>query len=255
MKGLSRPGGEALLTQPKVPRIPVLLYHKIGHPASGVRNPRSYVTPEQFRWQMRFLYRCGYRTISARDLVLHYQGQVQLPNRRILITFDDGSQTCYQNAWPILSEYGFTGLLFLVAGQFGNRAAWDMNPSGVSDDLLKKGQVEEMIRHGFAIGAHSLSHSRLTEISVQEAQREIKESKTVLGNELGCPVDYFAYPYGAYNADHVTFVREAGYHAGFTTRYAESGLFAIYRQNISLTVKPLRFIWCLIRAGRGNFKP
>lgn len=243
------------MTQPKVPRIPVLLYHKIGHPPSGGRNPESFVTPEQFQWQMRLLYRWGYRTISPEDLVHHYEGNKPLKDRKLLITFDDGSETCYGTAWPILSEFGFTALLFLVASQFGRGSVWDRNPPETTDRLLTKAQVEEMVRYGFTIGAHSLSHARLTEIPRDEARREIRESKTVLESELSGPVDYFAYPYGAYNSDHVAFVKEAGYHAGFTTHYAEAGLFAINRQNISLRVKPARFIWRLLRAGRGGFRP
>ncbi|MBI3610826.1 MAG: polysaccharide deacetylase family protein [Nitrospirae bacterium] len=226
----------------KVRRIPVLLYHKIGHPPEGVQTPRTYVTPGQFRWQMKFLHRWGYRTLSPEELVRHYEGTQPVAGRRVLITFDDGSETCYTTAWPILSEFSFTALLFLVAGPFENR-----------DAVLTKSQVGEMMRHGFTMGAHSLSHARFTDLSLADVRREITESKSRLENDLRSPIDYFAYPYGAYRPEHLALVRQAGYRAGFTTHHPEGGLLAIRRENIHLKVKPLRFLWRFYRASRGSF--
>lgn len=237
----------------QIRRIPILLYHKIGYPPNGVRNPRTYVAPEQFQWQMRLLYRWGYRTISPEELVLHYRGGKLLDGQRVLITFDDGSETCYSTAWPILSEFGFTALLFLVARQFGGCPQWERNQAETAETLLMRSQVEEMIRHGFTIGAHSLSHARLTELSLIEARREIEESRSRLEQDLQSSVDYFAYPYGAYHPGHLVLVQEAGYCAAFTTHYPEGGLFAIRRQNIGLHVKRFRFLWRFYRAGRGTF--
>lgn len=235
-------------------RVPVLVYHKVGQPPAGVRNPRTYVTPEQFRWQMGLLHRMGYRTVTPEELVLHYHGQRPLAGRVILITFDDGSRSCYEVAWPILLQYRFTALFFLVAGRLGSRNDWDRDPVEAMDPLLTATQAREMALCGASFGAHTLTHPRLPNVPLAEAGNEIVLCKQRLEDELDLPVDHFAYPYGAYLPEHLPLVEQAGYHAGFTTHHRESGLFAIRRENIHLEVHRLRFLWRFLRARRGAFR-
>lgn len=236
------------------PRVPVLLYHKIGAPPAGVRNPRSWVRPERFEWQMRLLSRWGYRTITPDALAAHYRGEKEAPPRSILITFDDGSRSCHSAAQPILKMIGFTATVFVVSDQLGGRAGWDRNESHAGDDLLTLEEIRELIRSGWSAGAHSITHARLTGLPPEEASREIRESKVRLEEELSVPIRTFAYPYGAYSPEHARIVSQAGYEIGFTTHYPERGLYAVRRENIHGEVHALRFLWRFQRAMRGKFQ-
>ena len=235
-------------------RVPVLLYHKIGPAPAGVRNPRSWVTPERFEWQMGLLARWGYRAITPEALAAHYRGEKVAAPRSLLITFDDGSRSCYTDALPILNAVGFTATVFVVSEQLGGRAGWDRNTSHAGDDLLMLKEIQELIRSGWSAGAHSMTHARLTVLSLEEAEREIRESKLRLEKVLSIPIRTFAYPYGAFTPEHAGIVRLAGYEIGFTTHYPELGLSAVRRENIHGEVHALRFLWRFQRAKRGAFQ-
>jgi len=235
-------------------RVPVLLYHKIGPAPDGVRNPRSWVAPERFGWQMRFLAKRGYRVITPDQLAAHYRGEVEAAPRSVLITFDDGSRSCYTQVLPILKALGFSATVFVVSEQIGGRAGWDRNASHAGDALLTLDEIRTLIRSGWSVGAHSMTHARLTGLPPGEAEREIRESRHQLEEVLSIPIRTFAYPYGAYTPEHAGMVRKAGYEIGFTTHYPEQGLFAIRRENIHGEVYALRFLWRFRRATRGPFR-
>ncbi|HET6465309.1 MAG TPA: polysaccharide deacetylase family protein [Nitrospiria bacterium] len=237
-----------------VRRIPALLYHKIGVAPSGVRNPRTWVAPERFAWQMRHLVRRGWRSITPEALAAHYRGEKEADSKSLLITFDDGSRSCYREALPLMRSLGLTATVFIVSGQLGGRAVWDRNPDHPDDELLTIGEIRELAEAGWSIGAHSMTHTRLTGLPPSEAEREIRESMHRLEEALSMPIRTFAYPYGAYTPEHAGMVRKAGYEIGFTTHYPEQGLFAIRRENIHGEVHALRFLWRFRRAKRGLFR-
>lgn len=239
------------MNEAKRRRVPVLLYHKIGTPPQGVRNPRSWVTLERFAWQMRFLARRGYRGVSPAELAAHYRGERPLVGRPILITFDDGSRTVITRALPVLHALELTATVFVVAGQIGGVATWERNPVHPNDALLTRDELLELHRAGWTIAAHSVTHARLPEIALAEARREIIGSRTRLESTLGIPITTFAYPYGEYRPAHLAMVREAGFEIAFTTNDAEHGLLAVARQTISARAHALRFLWRLRRARRG----
>lgn len=235
-------------------RIPVLLYHKIGDAPSGVRNPRTWVPMDRFTWQMRHLSRRGWRSITPDVLAAHYRGEKEAESNSLLITFDDGSRTCYREAFPLLRSLGLTATVFVVTGQLGGRALWDRNPDHPDDDLLTIREIQELALSGWSIGAHSMTHARLTGLPAGEAEREIRESRSRLEKALSMPIRTFAYPYGAFAPEHTLMVRRAGYDLGFTTHYPERGLYAIRRENIHGEVNALRFLWRFRRAKRGTFR-
>jgi len=235
-------------------RVPVLLYHKIGPPPAGVLNPRSWVRPERFEWQMRLLASWGYRTITPESLAAHYRGEGEAAAQTVLITFDDGSRSCHSTALPILKSFGFSATVFIVSEQIGGRAGWDRNEAHAGDDLLTLEEIRDLIRAGWSVGAHSMTHTRLTGLPSEEAEREIRQSKTGLETSLSVPIRTFAYPYGSYAPEHAGMVRRAGFEIGFTTHYPERGLGAVRRENIHGEVHSLRFLWRFARAKRGTFR-
>ena len=235
-------------------RVPVILYHRIGTPPSGVRNPRSWVSLKRFAWQMRYLAKRGYQTITPGQLAAHYRGEKEAGPRSVLITFDDGSRSCYTRAYPVMRPLGFTATVYIVGDHIGGRADWDKNPPHSEEELLSLEEMEDLIQGGWEMGAHSMRHSRFTELPLEEVDREIRSSKAHLDKILSTSVRSFCYPYGSYAPPHAQIVHSAGFEIGFTTHYPEHGLYAIRRENIHGEVNALRFLWRFRRAQRGVFR-
>ena len=163
---------------------PILLYHHIDPEQS---NPRYNVLPEVFAAQMQALEDWGYTTITAKQLIKAITKGEPLPPRPIVITFDDGHYSVYENAFPIMQEHGFFGVTYIVANRLKSYGF-----TGVP-------QLEEMISAGWEVGSHSFTHSDLT-LDHSIAFNEIFVSRDNLTQVLSKPVKTFAYPYGKIDA-------------------------------------------------------
>ncbi len=158
---------------------PILLYHRIAFSAS---NDPYYVTPEEFRTQMEALKNWGYTAIPITTLVKAIKLGADLPERPVVITFDDGDETVYSTAYPILQELGFEGVIYLVVKYVG------------ADGYMNVDQIKELAASGWEVGSHSLTHTDLT--SSTNVEDEIVYSRLRLEQMLGLPVETFAYPFG-----------------------------------------------------------
>ncbi len=176
-------------------RIPVLTYHAVEAGSSPIA-----ISPQAFASQMGWLSRHGYRVIRLSELVGHFEAASALPPRTVVITFDDGFESVYLHAFPILAEYGFPASVFLVTGYCGRYNDWPGQPSGFPiRSLLTWGQISEMGRHGIEYGAHTVTHPRLDRAPTNEIVHEITRSKETIEQQIGKPVELFAYPYGRFD--------------------------------------------------------
>ncbi|HWQ72091.1 MAG TPA: polysaccharide deacetylase family protein [Desulfitobacteriaceae bacterium] len=183
--------------------IPVLYYHSVMvEPGNELRIP-----PEQFAAQIKYLSEHDYHVISLDQLYQFYCANGTLPKNPVVITFDDGYEDNYTNAYPVLEKYGYTATVFAVTSYIGSKGymSWD--------------QLQELQDKGWQIEGHTLSHPYLVKdkLGSAEVKRELREAKNILEKRLGRSVRFFAYPYGDYNADIVQEVKEAGYLMAFTT--------------------------------------
>ena len=168
----------------------ILCYHRVNDEKSDYLS----VSQTQFRVQMEFLKREGYQSIGLGELLNGF-----VNGKHVVITFDDGYLDNYENAFPIMHQYGFSGTIFCIGNKLGE-------PS-----YLSKGQMEEMSKEDFEFGSHTLSHRGLPGLNLLEKGREIIESKSFLENELGREVPFFCYPRGLYDEETIELVKEAGY--------------------------------------------
>lgn len=199
---------------------PILLYH---HIASSPSNNLYYVSPHEFEKQMYLLHEWGYKTISVEMLAKAINEGAPLPPKPIIITFDDGSETVYTTAFPIMQKYNFIGTIYVVHNYIG------------IPNYMNARQIRELYASGWEVGSHSLSHVNLTE-RVDRQRSEIVESRRKLQSLLGIPIQTFAYPFGAYNEDSVYYLRYAGYLAavglGEEFRQQRSNLYYLYRMTV-----------------------
>lgn len=216
--------------------VPILLYHHIG--SSLQEETVYYVSPQAFDQQMNLLYQWGYKTISVELLAKAIKQGAQLPPKPIILTFDDGSESTFTTALPIMQRYGFTGASYIVYNYVAI-------PRYMNAD-----QIRGLHAAGWEIGSHGLSHRDLTAHPYRQGD-EIVESRRRLQALLGVPVLSFAYPFGAYDDDSLNFVHHADYIAamglGNETLQGNNNLFYLYRQPVKgtddLKLFSLRLPW------------
>lgn len=182
-------------------RVPILTYHYIGNnpnPADKARDSLS-VVPDLFENQMKYLSENGYNSISLDTLYAALKGG-GLPNKPVILTFDDGYIDFYYNAYPILRRFNLKATSFIPTGLMGGKMymSWDMIKEISSSGLI-------------SFQAHSIHHYNLPSLSLHQAKEEIVESKKTLELMLGTRVNFFAYPYGTSKESIWKLVKDAGY--------------------------------------------
>lgn len=183
-------------------RVPILTYHYISdnpNPADLARNNLA-VSPAKFEEQMKYLAESGYNTISLDTLYPALKGQTSLPSKPVILTFDDGYMDFYSIAYPILRQYNLHATVFI--------------PTSLMNQgyYLTWAQIREMSNSGLiTFGAHSVHHYNLPSVSAQTLEYELAESRKVLQDNLGMPINFMAYPNGATNDQVIGFVKKAGY--------------------------------------------
>lgn len=197
--------------------IPVLNYHKVDNLPLALS-----ITPAEFDRQMSYLYHHGYHTITPGQLLSYLQKGQPLPEKPVLITFDDGYVDNYSNAFPIMKKYGFTAIIFLVTNDVGR------DPRYVTWQ-----QAREMQQAGFLFGSHTVHHRELTKITTEQALQELRQSRHDLIEHLGQAPLFLAYPGGYYDLSVEHLARQAGYRAAFTVRFGvvdqDSDVYALER--------------------------
>lgn len=211
--------------------VPILLFHRID--VSPI-DSRYYVPPELFDKELKVLHDWDYTTITTTMLVQAITMGRELPPHPILITFDDGHLDNYENAFPIMKKYGFTGVLYIVGNYIG------------ANDYLTKEQILEMHAAGWEVGSHSMRHLDLTTLSPDDQRREIVGSKEKLEQLLGIDILTFAYPFGARNSSVTDYVRFAGYIAamgaeGYTDSQGAWNIYNLQRVEIKGSETPETF--------------
>jgi len=184
--------------------IPIITFHKVDTAFEwGV----TRVTPCQFEKIIKYLAGQGYQTISLDQA---YKS-ADLPDKPIIITFDDGYESLYSYALPILKKYSFSATVFLISGYIGKMNKWDVNLGGKIFPHLTKEQIDTMIMEGWEIGSHTIHHPDLTRISPAQIRTELFDSKQYLENLLGKEIKSISFPFGRYNRDILNQCANAGY--------------------------------------------
>jgi peptidoglycan/xylan/chitin deacetylase (PgdA/CDA1 family) len=180
-------------------RLPVLMYHHVGDAPSGFC-PGLSVPRDLFARQIRWLARHGYASIRAADWLAWVREGKPLPAKPILLTFDDGYADTAQCALPILKQYGFSGLVFVVSSLIGHTNQWDEAQGYPSVRLMTVEQIRRWAGQGMEFGAHSRTHLDLTRLSPERLEEEVNGSGDELEEILQTRVISFAYPGGVVNA-------------------------------------------------------
>lgn len=207
--------------------LPVLMYHKIGDYPPGSHLKKLWVTAEDFRRQLAYLKEHDYTAITPSDWRDAEKGLKTLPEKPVMITFDDGYMNNHEIAYPLLREFGMKGCVFLVYETMDKHNAWHDPASEPWLKMLTWTQVREMQDSGvIEFGSHTMRHRNLAQIPLDEVRWELVESKKRLEDTLGREMVAFAYPYGAgaYKPEVRAAAREAGYRFDFSIKQGISRL-------------------------------
>ncbi len=191
-----------------MPLLPILCYHHVGVSRDVGGHRRLWVSRERFGAQMAYLRQAGYRCLTLRDAWAYLRDGREAPPRTVVLTFDDGYRDFYQEAYPILSQYGFPATVFVVVQAVGGVSRWDEGPEA---PLMSWQEIRELYREGMELGSHSMSHPRLTRIPLGAAKQELQKSRQLLEEQLAGAVESFAYPYGDCGPALEELVEETGY--------------------------------------------
>lgn len=190
-------------------KVPILMYHYISEPPPGsdIYRVDLSVTPDQFRQQMAWLQENGYTTVDLYDLSQAIVSHKELPEKPVILTFDDGYVDNYQHAFPILGEFGYHGTFFIVT-EFIDKAR---------EGYMTWPMIEEMARAGHRMESHSRTHPDLRGMARDALIWEILGSQETLAAHIGYTPRYFCYPGGDYDAATIQMLRELDFWGAVTT--------------------------------------
>ena len=183
--------------------VPIVMYHHV----QETDEPRpNFVSPETFEYQMAYLSNHGYNVISLDELVKAKLQKRKLPRKTVVLTFDDAYANNYTEAYPIMKKYGFGATIFVPTNSVG------------TEGYLTWSQMKEMLRNNVSFGSHTMDHGYLPDLSLEEASKEVFESKHVLEQHLNVAVDYFAFPTGGFSEAVKGLIKKAGYKGAVATK-------------------------------------
>lgn len=184
--------------------IPILVYHHVREQEGWSHDTWSWkmtVAPSFFEKHLQHMVAQGYTSIDLDSLVAIMEGRMAGPLKPVVLTFDDNNLNAYEAGVPLMEKYGITATFYQIADKLDSATTIDRE------------KTLDLLRRGFDIQSHTMTHRVLTGLSVEQMDWELKESKRILEELTGKPINHVAYPGTAHNAT----VRERTKLAGYVT--------------------------------------
>ncbi len=211
---------------------PVLLYHKVD---SKIELGITRTTPSGFKRQVESVSRLGYSVSSLSSLHDEtgdsYNQHQYTHTQKAGLTFDDGYQSVFENALPVLIEHNYSATTFVPVNYIGRINTWDSGRFGLRFRHMTRDELNEWIAAGNEVGSHSLSHKHLALVDHHQRYAEIVDSRYRLEEITGSEIKWFSPPFGWYDRHVLELVQEAGY----------KGI-AVIRKNTALDPLPGIFV-------------
>ena len=201
-------------------RVVILCYHGVTerlkrHPAdrSGL-----HIRSARFEAQLNYLRR-HYQVISLAEFIEARKSNRSLPDRSVVLTFDDGYRNFLTSALPRLIARDMPVSVFLITDRIRSESQSHVNEWSEADDetFLSWQEIKELQQHGIEFGSHTCSHRKLSEIAAPEAERELRVSHETIAAHLSRATMPLAFPYGAYSEAVIALTRELPYTCALTT--------------------------------------
>ncbi|ETZ20701.1 polysaccharide deacetylase family protein [Pedobacter sp. V48] len=202
--------------------VPVLCYHQIRDwkASDSKRAHDDIIPPANFKQHIKMLADSGYHTIMPDQLYDYLNYGAKLPEKPIIISFDDTDLDQFTVAAPELKKYGFKGVFFIMTVSIGRPR------------YMSKAQIKALADEGHVIASHTWNHKNFTEFTDEDWEVQIDKPTKTLETITGKKVEYFAYPYGLWKPQTLHKLKEHGFKAAFilsTKRDEINPLFTIRR--------------------------
>jgi peptidoglycan/xylan/chitin deacetylase (PgdA/CDA1 family) len=236
-------------------QVPILCYHHIKDIPMVSKASMGYdVTLAQFKNQMKTLADSGYKTVLPDQLYDYLTKGTPLPEKPVMITYDDTDEEQFSFAKPEMDKYGFKGVYFIMTISIGRPR------------YMTKEQIKQLADEGHEVASHTWDHSRVDKYKyenqieeggvkkiVNDWDQQLVKTKTKIEAITGKPVKYFAYPFGIWSKDGIPEIEKRGYKMAFqlsTARDTTQPLFTVRR----MIVAPTWTSAGLIRVMKSTFK-
>jgi peptidoglycan/xylan/chitin deacetylase (PgdA/CDA1 family) len=202
----SKRGGGVATGRAGTSAVPILMYHVIAAPPAGAPFPGLYVPPAEFAEQMHALARAGWTAVTPDELDAYWRRDISLPRGKpIVLSFDNGYQSQYTKALPVLRRLGWVGeeniqLTGLPPSQGG----------------LGEAEIKGLVAAGWELDTQGINHADLITLSASALREQVAGARRTIQRRFHVPVNWFCYPSGHYDANVIAEVRAAGY-KGSTT--------------------------------------
>ncbi len=211
-----------MLSQVEKKKIPVLMYHSVSQYAAP-KFKRFAVAPVLFNEHMAYLHQHAYTPMTVTQLIQAYaHGGEKLPDKPVVLTFDDGFSDFYTEVLPVLKRYRFTATLYIVTAFIDATSRWLQKEGEATRPMLTWDQVVSINEAGIECGGHTHTHPELDTLPLAQAQEEIVQCKQLLEKHIGQNVLSFAYPYGYHTEGVKQIVKDAGYTSACAVKYEMS---------------------------------
>jgi len=212
-----------------------------------------------FEKQISYLANNGWHFFTMSELIIQKDN---LPNKSVAITFDDGYEDNYTNAFEILKKYNAKATIYLVVDRFdrewsSKRKAKNSSGELKNESKLTNEQIKQMLQSNLIeIGSHTLTHDNLPTLDTDNKKQEIQKSKKAIEDEFGIECNSFCYPFGLYDNQDIQLVQQSGYSSATTTKagisdITKANLFELDRITVSGKDNFLAFVLKLRHGKRG----
>ncbi len=188
--------------------VPVLCYHQIRNSlaSDSKRAHDDIISPDKFREHIKMLADSGYHTILPDQLYNYLVFDGKLPEKPIIISFDDTDEDQFTVGATTLKKYGFKGVYFIMTVSIGRKGRIN---------YMTKEQIKQLADEGNTIASHTYDHKNFAQFTEDDWKTQIDEPTKKLEQITGKKIEYFAYPYGVYKASTLHKLKEHGFKAAF----------------------------------------
>ena len=189
--------------------VPIFCYHHIRKwEKTDSEDDRAYIVePADLEAEVKWLQEAGYHSVTSQQVYDYYANGVALPEKPVMLSFDDDDDNQYTNALPLLKKYGFKATFFIMTVTIGK------------ENYMTAEQLKELDKEGHDLEPHTWDHHLVTEYTTEEDwQRQIVEPKKELETLVGHETPFFAYPFGIYDAQSAEKLKSYGYKGAFRLR-------------------------------------
>lgn len=195
-------------------RVPILMYHRI----ASVSGDRNALPAEKFEEQLKYLSARGFHSITVETLQEHLLHGMPLPNKPVVLTFDDGYEDNFSVALPLLKQYGQVGNVFSIGNWIGKENRWE-NFGKALTRTMNESELADWRKDGHYVGSHTMDHPFLSDCDEERLHDELAESKRFFDTLNGKPTECLCYPYGDFNTTVIKEAKHCGYKLGLAIFY------------------------------------